>query len=475
MFCAFGVFLTEKSLNSINLMIKRLFSALFGSQLRQNMSSGVIRAVINAAVLLVSYPLYLHYLGYEKFGLWSILTTVLSFAQISNIGIAQAVTKLTAEEYGRNNKKAIQAYIVMALTILIISGTTVVVPMLIFKTQIVALFKLSPANGQIVSWLLPYIALLSLYVLFVQVFNATVMGLGRMDLANSIQLIGQVLSVGSAVFLLWMGNGIESLLIGSALSYLFIHIVSLIIIKRITGLHFFEKSYWKRGYLKRLLHFGAGVSGSSLLSLLVEPFTKLMLSRHVGVTAVPIFEISFRAAVQIRALFESGLSAIMPEISRLSGSVSKQAWQRIRQITIRAMKLVVSVSFPFYTFVFIAAEFLLKLWLRQQYRPELTSAFRIMLIASFFSLAGVPAFHTIMGFGKVRYCLIANSISALGNAVILISICYLPVALTVNRAGLGLSVVFGLSSIYLIYKFFELVSQHDNRITNSMSVIYQNE
>lgn len=448
---------------------------LTGSQLRMNFLSGVIRSVGSIVLLLLSYPLYLKFLGYEKFGLWSILTTVLSFAQISNIGIAQAVTKLTAEEYGRNNKKAIQAYILMALTILIMSGTIVVVPMFIFKTQIVALFKLSHANGQIVSWLLPYVAILSLYVLLAQVFNATVMGLGRMDLANGIQLIGQVLSVGLAVFLLWMGNGIESLLIGSVLSYVFIHIVSLIIIKRIVGLHFFEKSHWKREYLKRLLHFGAGVSGSSLLSLLVEPFTKLMLSRHVGVAAVPIFEISFRAAVQIRSLLESGLSAIMPEISRLSGSVSEQTRERIRQITIRAMKLVISVSFPFYTVVFIAADILLKLWLRDQYVPELTSAFKIMLTASFFSLAGVPAFHTIMGLGKVRYCLIASSISALGNAVILISVSYLPVALTVNRAGLSLSVVFSLSSIYLIYKFFELISQHNNRITNPVSISSQNE
>jgi O-antigen/teichoic acid export membrane protein len=200
-----------------------------------------------------------------------------------------------------------------------------------------------------------------------------------------------------------------------------------------------------------------------MLSLLVDPFNKLMLSRYVGVARVPVLEISFRSAVQIRSLVESGLRAIMPEVSRLSGIGTNQSWQRIKQINLRAVKLIMAVAFPIYIIVFIAAQFLLKLWLREQYTVNLTPALRIMLIGSFFSLAGVPAFHTIIGLGRVRYCLIANAIIAVGNALIVSFICVSPVALTVERIGLGLAVVFGLSTAYLIYKFFTLAFNYDNK------------
>ena len=82
--CAFGVFLTEKSLNSINLMIKRLFS----SQLRINMASGIVTTVINTAMLAVAYPIYLHFLGYEKYGVWLVLAVVLTFAQLGDLGMS---------------------------------------------------------------------------------------------------------------------------------------------------------------------------------------------------------------------------------------------------------------------------------------------------------------------------------------------------------------------------------------------------
>jgi len=56
-------------------MVRRLLS----SQLRINMASGVVTTVINTAVMLISYPIYLHYLGYEKMAVWMVLATVLTF------------------------------------------------------------------------------------------------------------------------------------------------------------------------------------------------------------------------------------------------------------------------------------------------------------------------------------------------------------------------------------------------------------
>ena len=65
-------------------MIRRLFS----NQLRINMVSGVVATVINVVVLVIAYPLYLHFLGYETYGVWLILATVLTFAQLGNLGIS---------------------------------------------------------------------------------------------------------------------------------------------------------------------------------------------------------------------------------------------------------------------------------------------------------------------------------------------------------------------------------------------------
>lgn len=55
------------------------------------------------------------------------------------------------------------------------------------------------------------------------------------------------------------------------------------------------------------------VAQGSLTGMLFSPFNKLMLSRYTGVSAIPIYEIAFTGSMQIRALFEAGLRALMPE------------------------------------------------------------------------------------------------------------------------------------------------------------------
>ena len=63
-------------------MIRKLFS----SQLRINMVSGVVTTVVNIVVLAIAYPVYLHFLGYEKYGVWLVLATILKFAQLGDLG-----------------------------------------------------------------------------------------------------------------------------------------------------------------------------------------------------------------------------------------------------------------------------------------------------------------------------------------------------------------------------------------------------
>ncbi len=115
------------------------------------MVSGVAVTFVNIAMLAVTYPMYLHFLGYEQYGLWLVLSTVLTFAQLGNLGISQAVMKLVAEEYGRDDLEAVEQYMASAIAVLLVSGVTVLAVILLFKWQIVALFKLSNENARMVA------------------------------------------------------------------------------------------------------------------------------------------------------------------------------------------------------------------------------------------------------------------------------------------------------------------------------------
>ena len=428
-------------------MIRKLFS----SQLRLNMVSGTVVTVINSVAMMVAFPIYLHFLGYEKYGVWLVLATVLSFAQLGNLGIGQAVMKLVAEEHGRGDIEGVQRYVTTALALLCLSGSFVLIAVLVFKTQIIAAFYLSDENAKTVSRLLPYITILSIYVFVVQALNATLSGFGRMDLANYLQSISRIVAVTVAAILLCTGRGIESLLIGQTLSYVFIHIASLICIRRIARIRLLRIVNLDNQRGRRLLSFGSGVFGSSVIRMLANPFNKLMLSRYAGVASLPIYEVAFIGSMQIRGLIEAGLRALMPEISRLSSDMGELARQRISQIYQRAMMLIFLFGTIIYVALMISAPVLLRLWLRERFVVTLPPAFRIMLIGSFLSLLGVPSYYLLMGVGRVRNVFVGTCIASVLSSVIVAFIGFTTTWLSPLIVSLCFIPAHALSTIYKIW------------------------
>jgi len=426
-------------------MIKRLFS----SQLRVNMVSGVAVTIFNSVILAVMYPLYLHYLGYEQYGIWLVLSTVVSFAQLGNLGINQAIMKLVAEEYGRNDLDAVQQYVSSAVALLLVSGIVVLVLIRVLREPIIALFKLSDENARTVSWLLPYIACLSMYIFIVQAVNAVLAGMGRMDLSNYIQTAGRAMGLLMTGVLLYQGRGISSLLLGSTFSYVFTHIGSLVVIHRIMPLPLLQVRNIGLERIRRLLSFGTAVLGTSLVSMLLTPFNKLMLARYAGVASVPVYDIAYFGSMQVRGLIEAGFRALTPEISRLTGDMNARVKERIRRVYRTAINAVFALGIPVYGSLLMFLDTLLRLWLQDRMTAGLTWTFRVMLVGSFLSLMCVPAYYTLLGLGRADQCFIGQVLQAGINATIVVGIVAVSAELSVLHVVLASLPAIGATTVYL--------------------------
>jgi O-antigen/teichoic acid export membrane protein len=430
----------------LKIFLKRLFS----SQLRINMVSGTATTIANLLVVAISYPLYLNFLGYETYGIWLIMGTVMSFAQLGNLGIGPAVMKLVAEEHGRRNLPGIQCCVTTASVMLCVSGIIILMALLFMNKSIVSAFKLNDRNAHVVLWLLPYIGGLSIYVFVVQIFGSALSGLGRMDLANYIQTFGGIVQLVIAGLLLLAGFGIQSLLFGSIASCLVIHALTLISIRRIEPLHFFRFKNINLQYGRRLISFGSNVFAGSLLNMLISPFNKLFLSRYAGVAMVPVYEIAFTGSMQVRALIESGLRSITPEISRASADMTIYAKNKIALLYRRTVRIVFFFGIPVYAILLVLAPVLLKLWLGARFVEALPAAFRIMLAGTFVSLISVPAYYTLLGLGRVRHILGSHMIQSVTNVLAILAVMFFS-PLSIDSIVWCTSFAMAVSAIYLLY------------------------
>jgi O-antigen/teichoic acid export membrane protein len=403
------------------------------------------------AVTALSYPFYLHFLGYEKYGVWLILSTIMNIAQLSNLGLAPAVVKLVAEEYGRRNTHGIQSTLSSATVILIISGCVAFIILLFFKMQIINLFKLTDGNARIALSLLPYMGLLTIYVFIVQVSSAALAGLGRMDLATYSDAGGRILIPVLSLILLYAGFDMKSMVIASALSYAFIHGVNVYLIRRLGDFSFYQTKNYNLQYVAKLLKIGSGMFGSSLVNILAGPFNKIMISRFIGVSSVPIYEITYNSSMYIRSLVESGIKAISPEVSRVSAVISPDAVRRIKQLNKQSIKTILIIAVPLWTVLMVFAAPILSIWLQNKYMEILPVVFRAMLIGVFMNLLAVPAFYILLGMGKTHQIFISYVVQSCTNVMMVMGLVLINRLNIVNIAYAFMTSM-ALASFYLVWQ-----------------------
>jgi O-antigen/teichoic acid export membrane protein len=257
-------------------------------------------------------------------------------------------------------------------------------------------------------------AALSAVALITQLYASVVAGLGRMDVANYVDSAGRIIGLLASVTLVWRGWSLDGLAVGTALYYGFSQLAMAIALRRLggSGVLSLRAANWKS--VRRLSAIGLGMFASSLLAMLLHPFNRFVMARWCGVSSVPVYEIAYSAAMQLRALAETGFRAMAPEISNLA-SKGRAGMARVRAMVRRGEALSVALGLPVWMAVSAVAPAAMKLWLGSRFDVEIPPSFRVVQVGTFLSLLCVPSYYALLGLGRSGKVFVANIIQSLVN------------------------------------------------------------
>lgn len=384
-------------------------------RLRKNMLSGSVYAGGSIAVSVLAYPVYLHFLGAELYGLWALLSIMIFFCTISNFGMDEALIKYIAEEYGKKGFKTIKEIFSTGMHILLVSGCLIFFASLLVNSSIPQLLQLDQVYAMMFRAIFPFIVLLSIYLMLVVFVNSVLKGLGRFDQASYILLIGRIASLGISVLFLLSGLKLWALYWGQFLSFGIVMVLSAVYVYLKIG-NIFVPGLFKIDHVKRMLRFGGVLTASRLMVVFLEPFVKFIIVRYVGLSEVTYFEIANKIVYQIRSLFERGISAIMPEVSRLSVFSSRSLNDLMKKVSTWNYILGGIV----FGVLFLCAKPILHLWLGNEYHIAIKYGLQVISIGYVVNLFSIPAYYYFMGTARVGYCLLNHGIQSIMNFVILI-------------------------------------------------------
>lgn len=417
------------------------------SELDRNMFSGAVLAIGNIIISLISYPLFLNYIGVELYGLWATLSFVIMLSSIGGLGIDSAITKFVAEEYCRNNIIEIRRLLSAALLFSLLFGFVIFIAIFLCRNNFIELLNAPEHYQKLLLSLFPSVVLLSILIYISEIIGGVLRGVGRVDLVNYYFLGTRVIGVGLSVIMFKNHITIWGLFYGQFISYIVFGLLcytALIVKLKVCPLAFSGLSFNKMIVIAR---FCITITGAKLVSMLLIPFNKIMIARYVDLSAVTYFEIANRVVYQLRSVFDNSTKAIMPAISEAYSLEESKV--RIKGIISTANKMILYFGLPSFVAVAIFAPELLFIWLGDNYVSEISDATKIVLAGQLVNLLALPAYYCFMGINMVQNCFYNHLIQAVLNVLIV---------LYISLAGYGsLNSISGIYSISVAFSAFVLI------------------
>ncbi len=431
------------------------------SQFSRNMGAGSIMALIGACLSVLSYPIYLRYLGYHRYGLWLVLSVVVSVTQLGSLGIPWALMKLVAEDHGQGDWEGVKTYINISCGILLGVGLIFLGAVILIRPFILSWFRLSGADAATVYALLPYVGALSVLVLLFSTFNAAVGGLGRMDLTSYNETLVQVLIVCFCGLLLYLGFDIRGMLIGTLSGYVVAQVISFTQVQMMMPISIIGRTRINGRKARKLLTTGGWILGGSVFTMMLLPFSRLMLSRYAGLEAVAVNDMCLTGSLRVKTVFDAAFRPMIPEVSSHLVQGKTNLRSRVLSIDRKAMHVTLAVALPTFIGLMIVMNPLLHLWLHRSFNPLLPNTFRIALVGAFASLLGSSAYYMLIGLGNARDMAFSSAIQFLVNAGVLLGIGLSYKHLTVGEAATAFGMATASCTLYLRIRMRFLLRSKD--------------
>ncbi len=356
--------------------------------------------VVSALLMFELYRVIVREVGIEHLGIWALVIAVSSLVRLAEVGVGSSAARFVALYLGRQEINHAAATVAFGFVFV---GSTVGIACLILQPVIHWLVGIGieqPANQKIadslIGWTLLAVWLSALSALFANALD----GMQRADLRVFGMLGGSVMQLILAYWIL-PTEGVAALgPIQVAMAATQFGLLFLLTGARLRGLgaRGFE---WDRARIREMFKFSVGLQLTAIGQFLFEPAIRWSLTLFAGLQMVGYYELSSRAAIQLRQVVSSAFQMLVPHVAnRLSQDFRNPS--EIRQGYERIARVFLVVITPYYLLIASVLPFFMSLW-AGEYSVLLIGIAYACLFGWLFNSLAIPAFMMYMALGRSRW------------------------------------------------------------------------
>ncbi|MDP9954607.1 O-antigen/teichoic acid export membrane protein [Epilithonimonas hungarica] len=407
---------------------------LSSQKLTINALSAVLQVLFTALLFFFLYKYLLNTIGVEQLGVWSLILSFSSIANLANMGLTSGLVKFVAEYILDEDKSKLGKLIftsVISMSILFCAISIVI----FFGAQFFLKFLIDEKFLDIALQILPY-SLGSLSINAIGgVFTSVLEGYQKNYIRNFIYIGSGIIMFGITVLLTPIFNlkGVAIAQLAQAISVLILAFCFIIKIDHNNRIKYWK---WNLQSFKELFSYGYKFQIVSICQLLYEPTTKFLLSKYGGLSFLGHYEMATRAVGQFRALLVNANQVVIPVVAEKAMGESHEKLILFYTKMNRVMHL---FTFPLSTLLVLVTPLISTVWIGK-YEPEFVWSVYILTISYIVNIMSGPSYFSCLGEGNLNILILSH----LGMAIINIVLGYI---LGVEYGGVGIVAAWGVSII----------------------------
>jgi O-antigen/teichoic acid export membrane protein len=338
-------------------LIKKNMVANFAGNMWQNL------------IGLVFIPLYVKFLGMEAWGLIGIFFTLQNISGLLDLGMSNTLNREMARLSALEGRQQEMRNLIRTLEIIywgvaVFAGIAVALLSPVIAHHWV---KAEQLSGTTVAQALLMMGLAITLQMPIGFYSGGLMGLQRQVLLNAIVIATSTLRGIGAVLILWLVSPtIQAYFLWQIVVSIINALLLAMFLKR--RLHFGDnKAVFQKELFEGIWKFSAGMSGISILAVILTQMDKVILSRMLSLEMFGYYTLAWAVASSLAGVFTAVFSSIYPRFTQL---VSINDQDELKRLYHESCQFISVLILPAAIVIALFSKELLLLWTQSPTKTE---------------------------------------------------------------------------------------------------------
>ncbi len=385
--------------------------------LSRNIAFTVSGYVAHVTISFIIAPLIIHTLGNTRYGAWALVSELVGYYGLLDLGIRGAVTYYVARFSARDLDRDVKETIASAFWVLSACGATAFLVGAGFALSFPYLFRVEGlALPEVQQTLMIMSAVIGLS-LPLNVFSGSLVGKERFDVVTGIEIVTRILTAISLYVVLKAGGGLVALALVQAAGRAINWGLTLTACRRVLGGVFARPAWFRRERVRALAGYGLRNTVGSVAQVIIYRLDLVMVAMFVGIEQVTYYTIGGTLVEYASSLCSNITRVFTPRFTTLQSGNAAGELHRLYLFAMRFAGMVVGVLAAG---VLIFGRDFIRLWVGSSFvsgpwTDRSDVVLTILMLANLPRMLQSVSWQLLYGVGRVRFLMWLNVGEAIAN------------------------------------------------------------